>query len=121
MPNILDERTGKISNKRQKPGVTLIELLIVVIILAMLSAIAIPRMLYSAANAKTQSCLSNIYVINSAIEQYYSATGAYPANLTDVTQNTTYFPDGEPICPVTQNPYSYAAAQNRVDATTHNH
>jgi prepilin-type N-terminal cleavage/methylation domain-containing protein len=121
MLNILDERTGKISNKRQKPGVTLIELLIVVIILAMLSAIAIPRMLHSAASTKIQSCRSNIYVINSAIEQYYSDNAAYPADLPDVTQNSMYFPDGEPICPVTQNPYSYAAAQNRVDATTHNH
>ncbi len=78
-------------------------------------------MLYSAANAKAQSCSSNIYVMNSAIEQYYNNNGAYPADLPDVTQNTTYFPDGEPICPVTQNPYSYAAAKNRVDGSTHNH
>ena len=92
-----------------------------VIILAMLSAIAIPRMLYSATGAKINACRTNIYVINSAIERYYSTTGAYPANLTDVTQNTTYFPDGEPICPVTQNPYTYSAAKNRVDESIHNH
>ena len=88
--------------KETRKGVTLIELLIVVLILGALSAIAIPRISQSANNAKQKACDVNVDVINSAIEMYNADTGAYPvlsADLTDVTINTTYFPDGEPACP----------------------
>ena len=83
----------------QKKGVTLIELLIVVLILAALSAIAIPRISQSAQNAKANACDTNVDVINSAIEMYNADNSAYPAVLTDVTDNATYFPDGIPACP----------------------
>ena len=87
--------------KRQKrEGVTLIELLIVVLILAALSAIAIPRISQSAHNAKQNACDTNIDVINSAIEMYNADNSAYPANLNLVTGSTTYFPDGAPTCPL---------------------
>ena len=85
--------------KETRKGVTLIELLIVVLILGALSAIAIPRISQSANNAKQKACDVNVDVINSAIEMYNADTGGYPALLTDVTVNTTYFPDGAPACP----------------------
>ncbi len=90
---------GKNTKKR---GVTLIELLIVVVILAALAMIAIPRISQSSDNAKQNACDTNVDVINSAIEMYHvdSATGAWPAALTDVTGSTTYFPDGAPECPL---------------------
>ena len=88
--------------KRDKSaGVTLIELLIVVLILAALSAIAIPRISQSAQNAKKNACDTNIDVVNSAIEMYNADNSAYPTNLVnDVTGSTTYFPDGAPACPL---------------------
>ena len=84
----------------KKKGVTLIELLIVVLILAALSAIAIPRISQSAQNARQNACDTNVDVINSAIEMYNADTGGYPAALTDVTGSVTYFPDGAPACPL---------------------
>lgn len=85
--------------KREKrQGVTLIELLIVVLILAALSAIAIPRISQSAQNAKVNACDTNIDVINSSIEMYNADKNGYPSNLTDVTESTDYFPDGVPEC-----------------------
>ena len=84
----------------KKKGVTLIELLIVVLILAALSAIAIPRISQSATNARQNACDTNVDVINSAIEMYNADTGGYPAALTDVTNNVNYFPDGPPACPL---------------------
>ncbi len=108
--------------KANQKGVTLIELLIVVLILAALSAIAIPRISQSATNAKANACYTNIDVLNSAIEMYNADTGGYPSDLTDVSENTTYFPDGAPVCPVTGNPYPDAlTANNRVDASAHAH
>ena len=88
--------------KREKrEGVTLIELLIVVLILAALSAIAIPRISQSAHNAKQNACDTNVDVINSAIEMYNADNGNYPGNLSDVTGSATYFPDNTPECPLT--------------------
>jgi prepilin-type N-terminal cleavage/methylation domain-containing protein len=84
----------------RKKGFSLVELLIAVIILAALAAIAIPRITQSSSNAKQNACDTNVDIINSAIEMYYVDTGAYPSALTDVTQSTSYFPDGEPNCPL---------------------
>ncbi len=87
--------------KRDKSeGVTLIELLIVVLILAALSAIAIPRISQSAQNAKQNACDTNVDVINSSIEMYNADNSGYPAALADVTGSTAYFPDGPPPCPL---------------------
>jgi prepilin-type N-terminal cleavage/methylation domain-containing protein len=90
------------SKNMKRKGVTLIELLIVVLILAALAVIAIPRVSQSAAAAKTNACATNVDLINSAIEMYYANANpnAYPAALTDVTGSATYFPDGAPTCPL---------------------
>lgn len=106
---------------KAKKAFTLVELLIVVLILAALAAIAVPRIGASAANAKAKACLTNIDIINSQIELYTANTGSAPSALTDVTADTNYFPDGEPICPVTEAVYSLDATTGRVDTTDHDH
>jgi general secretion pathway protein G len=104
----------------KKKGVTLVELLIVVLILAALSAIAIPRISQSATNAKTKACHTNLDVINSSIELYNADNSSgYPANLTTVTQDTDYFPDGEPKCPVLDDVYSDTLVNDRVNPSGH--
>ena len=105
----------------KRKGVTLIELLIVVLILAALSAIAIPRISQSATNAKVNACHTNIDVINSAIEMFNADNSTYPATLDLVTQSTNYFPDGEPTCSVSGTAYSNSLVNNRVDASGHVH
>ena len=87
------------SNRKEK-GFSLVELLIAVLILAALAAIAIPRISASATNAKQNACDTNVDIINSAIEMYKIDMGSYPTNLSDVTGDTDYFPDGEPNCPL---------------------
>ena len=105
--------------KTKRMGVTLIELLIVVLILAALAAIAIPRISQSAQNAKLNACTTNVDVINSSIEMYNADVSAYPATLSVVTGDVTYFPDGAPICPITTAIYENILVNNRVDWTTH--
>jgi len=85
--------------RKQKKGVTLIELLIVVLILGALSAIAIPRISKSSTNAKSKTCDTNVDVINTAIDMYHAEIGSYPASVAAIMGNTTYFPDGAPVCP----------------------
>ncbi len=107
--------------KSKRKGVTLIELLIVVLILAALSAIAVPRISQSATNAKAKACLTNIDILNSSIELYNAENGVYPTNLTTVTNDTALFPDGAPTCPITGAVYSSTLVNNRVDTSAHSH
>ena len=84
--------------KRTRKGITLIELLIVVLILGALSAIAIPRISQSADNAKAKACRTNVDLLNSMIEVYNVDNDGYPATLATLTGDTDYFPDGAPTC-----------------------
>ena len=99
--------------KMNKKGVTLVELLIVVLILAALSAIAIPRISQSATSAKSNACATNIDIMNSSIELYNAEESAYPSALTDVTGDTDYFPDGAPTCPLSGT-YTMSGTTHRV-------
>ena len=100
-----------------RDGFTLVEWLIVILTIAVLTAIVVPRIGQSATNAKIKACKRNIDVINKQIELYKVNNDAWPTPLTDVTQNTDYFRDGEPECPF-GTPYTMGA-NNR--ATEHNH
>ena len=96
-----------------RKGFTLVELLIVVLILAALAAIAIPRISTSATTAKTNACDTNVDVMNSMIEVYAGENnGTYPKNLSDVTGDTDYFPDGAPLCPFSGKASSYTMGTN---------
>jgi type II secretion system protein G len=100
-------------------GLTLIELLIVVIILGALAAIAIPRISTSATTAKRNACDTNVDTLNTAIEMYKMDNGDYPTGLTDVTQdpNARYFSTTDvPVCPF-GTPYVYA--NHRITAHSH--
>lgn len=55
--------------KRDK-GFTLVEIMIVVAIIALLAAVAIPNFIKSRHEARLSSCISNMRVIDGAIQQY---------------------------------------------------
>lgn len=103
---------------RNKRGLTLIELLIVVIILGALAAIAIPRITTSATTAKINTCKTNVDTLNTAIEMYKIDTGAYPADLATLTADANYFPEGSPSCPF-GTAYSYSTSTYRVSDHSH--
>src|SRR6202045_4012986 len=74
------EQSKDIRNKKQK-GFSLIELLIVVAIILIIAAIAIPNLLRSKVAANEASAVGSIRTINTTSVQYYSTYGGYPGAL----------------------------------------
>jgi general secretion pathway protein G len=67
------------SRDRNNAGYTLLELLVVMGILAVLTAVATPQLMGYFGKAKTQSVQLQIENIGTALELYYMENGAYPS------------------------------------------
>jgi general secretion pathway protein G len=65
--------------RRGDSGYTLLELLVVLGILAVLTAIATPQLMGYFVKAKTQSAQVQIQHIGTALELYYMENGSYPS------------------------------------------
>lgn len=70
-------RAGR--RRRGQAGYTLLELLVVMGILAVLTAIATPQVMGYFNKAKTESVQLQIQNIDTALELYYMENGAYPS------------------------------------------
>ncbi len=86
--------TDKILSRSPK-GFTLIELLIVVAIIAILAAIAVPNFLEAQVRAKASRAKSDIRTLATGLEAYYTDNNAYPQCNTRATA-IAYGPDNTP-------------------------
>jgi len=94
---------GRKGKKRGFKGFTLVELVIVLVILGVLVALAVPRFTASASKAKETTFCSNVRTIESQLELYKMTTGSYPTTASFVDsflENENYF-ESAPINPYT--------------------
>jgi prepilin-type N-terminal cleavage/methylation domain-containing protein len=70
--------------RRNNKGFTLIELMIVVVIIGILAALAIPRFMPASSRAKQREALSILKQIYVMQRVYFQETGAYTTDLADL-------------------------------------
>jgi general secretion pathway protein G len=70
-------------------GFTLIELLIVIVVIAILALIVIPKLMGAARQAKESTLKANLQRIRSAVSHFQADTGVYPAAVSDVVAAAT--------------------------------
>lgn len=80
--------------KNQK-GFTLVEIMIVVAIIGLLAAIAIPNLLRARVNSNEAAARGALRTLSSALESYRGATGAFPDDLDTLTSTTPPYIDSE--------------------------
>jgi len=69
---------------RRRQGFTLIEVLIVIVVIAILATIVIPRLMGAGRKAKETQLRGNLKQIRDAIERFEATMAAWPPSLADV-------------------------------------
>ena len=86
-------RTGKSS------GFTLVEIMIVVAIIGLLAAIAIPNFVKARGTAQKNACIRNLREIDGAKEQWALENKKSAGTAIDEPQVNSYIKGGAPSCP----------------------
>jgi len=108
--------------RSRRRGFTLIELVIVVLVLGIITAVAAPKMFDTATEARDNATRQSLGVLRGAIELYRARNGSYPAASTLATDLQTFIQGSFPapqagankgsatVVASTQNPITTAEA-----------
>lgn len=74
--------------KGDRRGFTLVELLVVIVILAILAAIVLPKFVNCGRRSKEAALRSDLKIARNAVNLFQTDTGAYPSSLADLAVTT---------------------------------
>jgi general secretion pathway protein G len=74
--------------RRVRRGFTLVELLVVIVVLAVLAAIVLPKFLGAGQRSKEAALKSDLKILRNAISLFLTDTSAYPAALADLASTS---------------------------------
>lgn len=76
--------TGLMRKMDRRKGFTMVELLVVIIIISVLVAIALPKYFAAIYQGRVRACASNFKIINTAVQLYFAQNKEYPTEVTDM-------------------------------------
>lgn len=101
--------TARESSRRQR-GFTLVELMVVMAIIAVLMAVAVPSFISAIRSAKEAALREDLHTMRDAIEQYTEDKEAAPQSLDDLVQ--AGYLKSLPIDPMTHSNTTWVPAQS---------
>jgi len=101
--------------RRRLSGFTLVELLVVMAIIGILTAIAVPQLAKTPVRAREAALKENLYTFRTCIDQYFADKGHYPESL-QVLVTERYFRK-IPVDPFTKSADTWEVTMEEPDAS----
>lgn len=93
-------------NTSRKAGFTLVEIMIVVAIIGLLAAIAIPNFVKARNTSQSNACINNMRQIDSGIQQWALEQNKTDTDTVADTDVAPYIKGGFPTCPAGNTAYT---------------
>ena len=101
--------------KKNSRGFTLIELMVVMTVIALLIAIAVPRYFHSVEQAKEATLKQSLSVMRVAIDKFYGDNDRYPSSIKELVAKK--YIRAVPIDPMTESTETWVTISPSLDIT----